>query len=560
VGLDVTFSVNTYDLQYLKPGNPNRLPRHPPTLFNTTMRGPTQGSFVSTMHINPKFLESSAAAHPRPVAPLPQAFEKLALPATRDIPRARSSPPKTLTTIAPSITARTDYSRRADVPSTLLRHASGMQRPRIASKASIPHLREALSSLDSKMASLMSQREELESHLEQAVRLQSPIQRLPCEILASVFIKGVFGADDENPLMVSTLMLVCRYWADVAINTPALWSNIAVSTHDSLEKARRKLQRSKSCPLDITINFSPRQEHSAGVTESVIHAMDLIRPALWRTKSFRLSVPNRPQAHAALLRCREDAPLLEFLSIRIFHSMQEDHYSSPALPLFNGHTPRLRSCSFTSFNFAWDVQLVSRLRVLKLGGYWNGSSPSVFTLLHILSECPELEEFALRNLSDAEPDTCDGDQGRNPARTIHFPRLLKASFYYAGVARTHTILNQMSFPGLQTLELCYLDDLTPILERLKQQSLTSFPLRSLRIESCFFNELKFVGLLSRLHSLVSLELVDCEDVSSHFLKVIQFLYRHLTCLPDANCSVLSRVSPHLPQVQLWSAPSLKLLA
>jgi hypothetical protein len=45
-------------------------------------------------------------------------------------------------------------------------------------------------------------------------------------------------------------------------------------------------------------------------------------------------------------------------------------------------------------------------------------------------------------------------------------------------------------------------------------------LRYLRIESSFFNEIKFVSLLGRLPSLVSLELVDCEDASSHFLKVI----------------------------------------
>jgi hypothetical protein len=73
---------------------------------------------------------------------------------------------------------------------------------------SITHLREAIRSLDSKMASLMSQRHELESHLEQAVRLQSPVLRLPCELLSSIFIMGVLGIGDENPVMVPTLMLV----------------------------------------------------------------------------------------------------------------------------------------------------------------------------------------------------------------------------------------------------------------------------------------------------------------------------------------------------------------
>jgi hypothetical protein len=73
---------------------------------------------------------------------------------------------------------------------------------------SISHLREAINSLDSKMASLMSQRVELESHLERAVRSQSPVLRLPSEILSSIFIIGVLELGEENSVMISTLMLV----------------------------------------------------------------------------------------------------------------------------------------------------------------------------------------------------------------------------------------------------------------------------------------------------------------------------------------------------------------
>jgi hypothetical protein len=393
-----------------------------------------------------------------------------------------------------------------------------------SSNVSIPHLREALHCLDSKMASLMTQRQELESHLEQAVRLQSPVLRLPSELLASIFVIGVQEMEEEDSLLVSTLMLVCRYWAEVAVGTPVLWSKIEVSKHHSFEKARRKLARSKSVPLDITINFGPRPEHTIGVTENVIHAMDLFRPALWRTRSFRLSVPNRPQAHAALLRCQEDAPLLEFLSIRIFHSIEEDHHSrNPPLPLFNGHTPRLRSCSFTSFNFGWDLGTLSRLSVLKLGGYFNGFSPSVDTLLDILHECPLLEEFALRDMSDVDMDLCPSQEVEIQAtRVIRLPRLVKASFYCAGIVRSRMILEQLFFPALESLEFCYLNNVTPILQRLEIQSLTSLPLRYLRIESCLFNELTLVRLLRRLPSLFTLELVDNEDVSSNFLRVSSF--------------------------------------
>ncbi|KAK0215248.1 hypothetical protein EDD85DRAFT_1030019 [Armillaria nabsnona] len=69
-----------------------------------------------------------------------------------------------------------------------------------------------------------------------------------------------------------------QYWADVVLDTPVLWSKIAVGPHDSLEKARRKLKRSKSCPLDV---FGMRTEYINSIMEQVVHAMYLICPALW---------------------------------------------------------------------------------------------------------------------------------------------------------------------------------------------------------------------------------------------------------------------------------------
>ncbi|KAF9267353.1 hypothetical protein L218DRAFT_856145 [Marasmius fiardii PR-910] len=393
---------------------------------------------------------------------------------------------------------------------------------------SIPRLREAIHRIDSKMASLMSEKHELETYLEQAVRLQSPVLRIPSELLGSIFVISVFGMGDDNPVMVSTLMLVCRYWADVVLDTPILFSKISVSPHDSIDKARRKLARSKSCPLDISINFGPRMEYTSRVTEQVMHAMDLIRPALWRTRTFSLSVPNRPQAHAALARCQEEAPLLETLTIQIYHSMQEDHYSSPHLPLFRGHTPRLTSCSLTSFNFGWDLQLVSRLRVLKLGGYFNGYAPSSITLLGILAQCPDLEELALRNMSDVDSDPCyptsraavEDLEYLPVSKVIRLPRLKKVTFYYSGNVFTRTIMRQISLPNLESLEMCYLENVSQVLQLLYEQALTRLPLKYLRIESCLFNELKFVNLLRRLPSLTALELVDTEDASSSFLKAL----------------------------------------
>ncbi len=394
-----------------------------------------------------------------------------------------------------------------------------------APETSITDLREALSTLESKMASLMSEREQLERSLEQAVRLQAPIQHLPSELLASIFAIGVLGAEEEDTLMLSNIVLVCRYWADVAMNTPILWSRVVVSNHVSLDKARRRLSRSKSVPLHVDINFSPQMDGRGGTTEMIIHAMDILYPSIWRWKSFHLSVPTRPQAHAALSRCKEKAPMLQVLQVRVFNTMQDDHYTPPPLPLFEGHFPRLEVCSFNSFNFGWDLSMVRGLRVLELGGYWNNFAPAVDVILDILRASPRLEELLLRNMSDVDPETCAMYEHephldkRFPSHMIQLPRLTKMTFHYAGIQRTRTILSQITFPALEKVALCYMDNVTTLLNHLKRQSLTSLPLRHLRIEASFFGELELVRLLSRTSSLTTLELVDVEDASSSLIKV-----------------------------------------
>lgn len=396
--------------------------------------------------------------------------------------------------------------------------------PRSPAFMSIAYLRDTISSIDSKMSALVKERADLEAKLETAVRLQSPILRLPTEILSNIFTIGVLVTDD-NPIMVPTLMLVCRYWAEVALNTPVLWAKISVSPHDSLEKARRRLMRSKSCPLDITINFGPRHEYtnSHSIDEQVYSAVDLFRPVLWRIQSFSLTVPNRPQAYTALLRCQEDAPLLKHLTIHVYHAMQDDIYSKPHFPLFNSGTPSLRTCSLTSFNFGWDPKLMTGLTILKLGGYFNSFSPSSSTLLKILRQCPELEELSLKNMSDIDTNSCDPPMVEDDVPVtskILLPRLKTASFYYSGLDHAREIMNHVLFPNLEILELAYLENVNPLLQELYAQALTRLPLKRLRIESCLFSEMKFVNLLRKLPSLAALQLVDVEDMSYITLKVL----------------------------------------
>jgi len=401
---------------------------------------------------------------------------------------------------------------------SLARQANSSTTP--PSSVSAPRLREALDSLDTQMASLLEKRRELEQQLNHVVRSQSPVQNLPEELLGLIFVAGVFNDVGDDTVLVSTLMLVSRYWRDVVINTPELWSNIVIGPHDSLEKASRKLSRSKSIPLDITINFGPRPgDWGSEVTANIVGAMDLFRSALWRARSFRLSVPNRTHAHSALAHWQEGAPHLETVSIRVFNSLEEVAEPSQSFSLFNGYTPRLRSCDFASYNFGWDQRILCNLKVLQLDGYWEDCAPSLGTLMDILRSCPKLEELVLRHMSDVDADEVAAFECEFRSQpTVHLSRLTKLSLHYCGWSRTRSILSRLSFPNLKVLVMSFLDNLNPILEQLQQQSRTSLPLSYLRIDSCSFDEQKLVGLLSSLDSLLTLELVDMAEVSCFVLR------------------------------------------
>lgn len=384
---------------------------------------------------------------------------------------------------------------------------------------SIPHLRQALLLLESEMANLRTKREEIESRLEQAVRTQcpSPIHRLPCELLATVFALGVFPSEEEeDPLMLPTLMLVSRYWHDIAINAPSLWSKIRIGNHNSVEKAARMLGRSKSVPLDISIDFNDRYSRQGSISDVLTRTMNLLAPSIRRWKSFQLSVPNRLQANTALSHCVSEAPLLRVFTVHVFHSLQEDVVSHPPDSLFGGSTPVLETCSLKSFHLGWDHSLLRNLQAIKFDGYWNGSDPSAAMVLGILRACPGVRELTLRNLSDVS----ESRTLASSADLIHLPQLVKISLYYSGSNRTLTVLDRICFPALERIDIGYLDDAGAFFEILHRQSLSSLPLQHLRVESVYFNEAKLGRLLQRLPRLHTLELVDIEDLSSDALKVL----------------------------------------
>jgi hypothetical protein len=112
---------------------------------------------------------------------------------------------KTFTPPRPTYNSPSPYPVKSRLYSTA---SDDVYVPRSSSFMSIAYLREAITTIDTKMSALVKERTDLETKLELAVRLQSPVLRLPSELLSRIFSIGVLEMGDENPIMVPTLMLV----------------------------------------------------------------------------------------------------------------------------------------------------------------------------------------------------------------------------------------------------------------------------------------------------------------------------------------------------------------
>lgn len=404
----------------------------------------------------------------------------------------------------------------------------------------IPSLRSALHAIESKIKELQGQRDIIVKRLSAAVAVQSPIHRLPDELLAKCFSVGVrdnvapfcpFPSESEDPLYISRILLVCRKWNRLACSTPTLWSTIIISDSAtlSLDNAHLQIQRSKAVPLDVAISFQPgRNGKTSG--DPIMRAMELLSTTIIRWRTFRMRVPNPVHAHTALKLCSKSrAPLLEAFSVQISKALQDSHYTSPPRNLFQGYTPRLRACYMTAFHYDWEQKLWRDLRILKLDSYWNSYAPTGLQLRTILEACPKLEQLLLRNVSDLDPECDDLAMPKaRPLQMLTLSRLHTLSLHYSGGLRASILLRSLAFPALRNLEIVALDNISPVLEALTRQALSvvtpmnlaiGLPLESLRVESCYFNELQMLNFLKRVPTIYKLQMVDLEDVTSSFLNV-----------------------------------------
>jgi F-box-like len=94
----------------------------------------------------------------------------------------------------------------------------------------LQELENRISTLEAELVSARNERDRVQDRIILLRAWRSPVRRLPREILTLIF---EYYPDDQEQRN-GTLMLVCKLWNEVTMNTPWLWSNIILKP-DNIE-------------------------------------------------------------------------------------------------------------------------------------------------------------------------------------------------------------------------------------------------------------------------------------------------------------------------------------
>ncbi|KZV75551.1 hypothetical protein PENSPDRAFT_647090 [Peniophora sp. CONT] len=232
--------------------------------------------------------------------------------------------------------------------------------------------------------------------------LASPIQRLPPELLALVFFVYAKENRELDDLRWTKLLLVCKRWHAVGMQTHKLWSFIDLSPHPMSSRARAEvwdkrdlrrieLQRARAgnALLNVRMHLIP----------SLAAAKLNCIPNLWKPESLRaldvFGVPKSISKVLEIVGSREHAALVHLTVGSWTHGRFGDEARALSLDdILRSNAPNLQSLLVTCIQFDWTF--IRNLHSLSVS--YRGSGHVTITaqgVLDALSRCPSLERFTL---------------------------------------------------------------------------------------------------------------------------------------------------------------------
>ncbi|KAJ3503505.1 hypothetical protein NLJ89_g8400 [Agrocybe chaxingu] len=366
---------------------------------------------------------------------------------------------------------------------------------------------------------LVNHRQTLSTEIEQVRALISPMRHLPTDILREVFIQTL---PESNAIMKANrcpllLTRICRFWRDVALSTPNLWTSLQIkvpgkgipsSTANKIAIGIHEwFSRSGALPLSISL-ISDHWHKRDDLPHEPITASLIPFSSRWHKLEITSYAP-----HISNLAAVKDVPILE--SVEIF-SIPSDHGFNADIATWTESgflaAPALRECLVCGAPVS-PIALPSnlaRLTSLSLGmgfGVFEGSIVEVFRALK-----PYLQLTTLRLALPSRRDTANN--GNVPVLT--FPSLTQLDIHDGGHDLS-SLFRTFTAPKLQAFEYMATHDehrrlgfLSPFLRRVPT-------VQKLTLDSAHFTREQLIELLSQCPRLMSLSIRPWGDWQYHHI-------------------------------------------
>ena len=217
-----------------------------------------------------------------------------------------------------------------------------------------------------------------------------PINRLPPEVLSSIFRLATGPVKTTELRDVLRLSSICHNWRVIIIQDGAMWSNIRLTGQDPMF-ITQQLERCRGVPLHLSFNMPHTMFRVEGAP--FLANFKQIAPI------FRARCSQVKSISATIGGCRAfrqdfglDWPNLEELVwVDACPAGSRMHEQDPPLPNDDHQTPKLRHLAAKG-GLAWETTSITSLTTLKLEGPMN------IDILKFLRATPQLESLELIKL------------------------------------------------------------------------------------------------------------------------------------------------------------------
>lgn len=207
----------------------------------------------------------------------------------------------------------------------------------------------------------------------------APISRLPAEMLSGLFMSRIQEPSSDSREIIP-MTHVCRYWRNVALESPLLWSRIPFVQQADLYC--ELVSRSKEVPLRLTFTTNELPAFATTLVSANVH----------RIRELLLDVT--PSVAKILIQClNKPAPILQILQLQ--YSIQSTKDMPSFSQFFDGQAPILRKVYMGHGPVDWDWPPFANVTGLHV----HGTNPPLS--LTVLRKLPQLQHL---DSSDVLPE------------------------------------------------------------------------------------------------------------------------------------------------------------